>query len=228
MRYFGENLAAIAISAAVVSFTPGRLVGQQPNSAEAAMAAAEDKDRILSPKKMKEIADALGAKCTHCHIEKKPDGKPDYAAPSPLKETAKYMKIHFVDRLVTMDGQPVECGACHAGRPTFLPRELPPDAPKSAVPGDQKATMKRMGVIAKALGVQCDFCHAKGPDGQFVYQLPTRHKQIAKYMMTEFVGRYRLKGGGDLTCATCHAGKTEFLPRHSAEDEEPGHEGHAH
>jgi len=188
------------------------------------MAAADNQNRILSPRDMKQIADAIGANCAHCHTAKKPDRKPDYAAPSPLKETAKYMKTHFVDRLVTKEGKPLTCATCHAGKASFLPRELPANAPRSSVQGDRLAIMKKMNVIAKSLGVQCDFCHAKGPDGKFAYELPTRHKQMAKYMMTEVVDKYKLKDGGELTCATCHAGKAEFLPHH-AKGEGHQHEG---
>ncbi|MSS71803.1 MAG: hypothetical protein EXS64_09975 [Candidatus Latescibacteria bacterium] len=216
--YLRKGLTVAAILAAATSSTPALMGGQTPPSPEeAAMAAADEKGRILSPKDMKQISDAIGARCTHCHVAKKPDGKPDYKAPSPLKETAKYMKIHFVDGLVTRDGKPLTCANCHAGKTRFLPHELLPDAPKSSVKGDRMELMKKMNVIAKSLGVKCDFCHAKGPDGKFAYELPTAHKQIAKVMMTEIVDKYKLKDGGELTCATCHAGKTEFLPHHTAE-----------
>jgi mono/diheme cytochrome c family protein len=186
------------------------------------MAAADDRNRILSPRDMKQIAEALGTQCAHCHTARNPGGKPDYRAPSPMKETAKYMKTHFVDGLVTRDGKPVTCATCHAGRAEFLPEKLAADAPKSAVQGDRMEIMKRMNGIAKALGVRCDFCHAKGADGKLAYDLPTGHKQVAKYMMTEFVGKLKLKNGEDLTCATCHAGRAEFLPHRGAEGE--GHE----
>lgn len=222
-----KGLTVAALLFAVASFAVRSIGGQAPLSPEeAAMAAADDKNRILSPRDMKQIADAVGARCNYCHIAKKPDGKPDYKADSPLKETAKYMKTHFVDGLVTKDGKPLTCATCHAGKTTFLPRELPSDARKSSLEGDRLAIMKRMNVIAKSLGVQCDFCHAKGPDGKFAYELPTAHKQIAKYMMTEVVDKYRLKDGGELTCATCHAGKTEFLPHRAAEADQ--HKGHPH
>lgn len=224
-----KGLTVAALLFATASFAVRPIGGQAPLSPEeAAMAAADTTNRILSPRDMKQIADAVGARCNYCHIAKKPDGKPDYKADSPLKETARYMKTHFVDALVTKDGKPLTCATCHAGKVTFLPRELPPDAKKSAVEGDRLATMKRMAVIAKSLGVQCDFCHAKGPDGKFAYELPTAHKQIAKYMMTEIVDKYKLKDGGELTCATCHAGKTEFLPHHAAKEGGHSHEGHQH
>ena len=188
------------------------------------MSAADDKDRVLSPRNMKQIADALGVRCTHCHIAKKSDGKPDFKPPSPMKETAKYMKIHFVDALVTKDGQPLACVTCHAGKAEFLPDQLAPDAPKSAVQGDRMEIMKKMNGIAKALGVRCDFCHTRGADGKFAYELPTAHKQIAKFMMTEFVEKLTLKSGEELNCATCHAGKAEFLPHHAASAQGAGTE----
>lgn len=222
-----KGLTVAAILSAAASFAPGLIGGQaHTGPEESAMAAADDKNRILSPRDMKQIADALGARCAHCHIAKKPDGKPDYKAPSPFKETAKYMKTHFVDSLVTRDDKPLTCATCHAGKTAFLPRELPPDAPKSSVQGDRMELMKRMNGIAKSLGVKCGFCHAKGPDGKFAYELPTSNKQVAKYMMTEIVDKYKLKDGGELTCATCHAGKSEFLPHHAAEGGEHPHEGH--
>ena len=214
---FRKGLAVAAFLSAAASFAPGMITGQAPASPEeAAMSAADDKNRVLSPRDMKQIADAIGARCTHCHIAKKADGKPDYIAPSPMKETAKYMKTHFVDGLVTKDGKPITCATCHAGKTEFLPEKLAPDAQKSAVQGDRMEIMKRMNGIAKSLGVRCDFCHARGADGKFAYELPTAHKQVAKFMMTEFTDKLKLKNGEELACATCHAGKVEFLPHHAS------------
>ena len=215
--YLRMGIAVAALSSTLI--VPKFNTCQAQTRLDAILAKADTANRILNPKEMKKIADSLGAKCTHCHIGKKLDGKPDYKAPSHLKETAKYMKTHFVDRLVTREGEPLTCATCHAGKVKLLPRVLPPDAPNSDVQEDRKKTMKRMGVIAKSLGVKCDFCHKKGPEGKFAFELPSNHKQVAKFMMTEIVGKYRLKDGGELACGTCHGGKTHFLPRHVGEED---------
>ena len=218
------GFAVAILLTATDGVAPGSLAGQAPSVSpeDAAMSSAEEGNRVLSPKNMKQIADALGTRCTHCHTAKAPDGKPNYKTPSPMKETAKFMQTHFVDALLTKDGQPVTCATCHAGKTRFLPEKLAPDAPKSAVKGDRMETMKKMNGIAKSLGVRCDFCHAKGADGKLAYDLPTGHKQVAKYMMTEFVDKLKLKNGEALSCATCHAGKAEFLPHRAASAGETG------
>ncbi len=175
-----------------------------------------EKSHVLdtSEENMKRIAKSLGVECTHCHIAKNPDGEIDHEAPSPLKETAIHMKVHFVDSLKTADGKALTCVSCHNGAAHFLPRDMKDAKPSNlAEHMDRREIIRIMRSQAKQLGVKCDFCHLRSEDGRLTPEQPTKHKLMAKYMMDNFAGKLVTLDGEPATCQTCHHGQAEFLPR---------------
>ena len=186
------------------------------------VAGHEDGPHVLdtSEENMKRIAKSLGVECTHCHIAEKPDGKPDFEQPSLFKETAKYMKIHFVDSLKTVAGDSLTCATCHQGKARFLPRDLA-DAERSNLSEHmpRKKIIVIMKGVAKSLGVKCNYCHVKDGDGRLDPPQPTEHKLIAKYMMDHFISGLVGHDGQEVTCMTCHQGRTSFLPRSTSKEE---------
>ena len=193
--------------AAVLAIVLSGLVGSQSRASEGHLL-------DTSKESMKKIANSLGVKCTHCHLQKTPEGKVDYGAPSPLKATAIHMKLHFVDSLRTSQGKALDCQTCHQGRATFVPRDV-----EGAKPSEMSKRMsrrdifKRMKQIEKALGVTCDYCHVRNKEGRLAPKVPTKHKLMAKYMMDNFSGRLKKLDGTSVDCSDCHRGKAKFLPR---------------
>lgn len=162
---------------------------------------------------MKAISKSLGVKCTHCHIAKTDEGKPDFKAPSKLKATAIHMKQHYVDGLLTADGKPLDCETCHQGEAKFVPREPTTELPRLAANMERQEVMKIMRGFTKALDVKCLFCHEKATDGRMDPTIPTKYRRMARHMYDTF-GSLTLLDGQPVTCNHCHQGKPEFLPRH--------------
>ncbi len=167
-----------------------------------------------SDENMERIAKSLGVRCTHCHVARRPDGKPDFEAPSLFKQTAVHMKVHFVDGLKTAEGKVLDCMFCHQGRARFIPRDLNDARPSNLSERlPRREISQKMKAIEKALGVNCDFCHIRREDGRLAPEQPTKHKLMAKYMMEHYEGSLLTSDGSPATCATCHMGESEFLPR---------------
>ena len=178
--------------------------------------AAHEGDHILdtSEENMKMIAKSLGVQCTHCHVEKTADGKPHFSAPSKGKETAIYMKVHFVDSLRTVKGELLSCEGCHQGSTRFLPREV--EKAKTSTLSEHmemRDIFQKMKQIEEDLGVTCDFCHLRNEEDRLTPEQPTKHKIMAKYMMDNFTAGLQTMDGKPVTCNTCHQGQAEFLPR---------------
>jgi hypothetical protein len=117
-------------------------------------------------------------------------------------------------------------------RPAVVPSpapEAPPPDPCAAVAGkpppepltkEYAGVLKRarcqaevlsiMNGVAKALGVGCEHCH-----DEVDYAKTTPKKEVANWMARELVPRLAKRGGGDTTCADCHAddgkGKAKIL-----------------
>ena len=185
-----------------------------------AAAAHADRSHVLdtSEENMKRISRSLGVRCTHCHTARRPDGKPDFEAPSLFKQTAIHMKVHFVDGLNTAEGKTLDCMFCHQGKARFIPRDLEDARPSNLselLP--RREIFRKMKAIEKALGVNCEFCHVRREDGRLAPEQPTKHKLMAKYMMDHYEGSLITSEGVPATCATCHVGEAEFLPRSTGE-----------
>ncbi len=164
---------------------------------------------------MEAISEALGVTCQYCHPSETEAGERDYKAGSPLKETARYMKHHFVDGLVTTGGKPIDCAFCHAGAARFVGRDTSAAKPSRLAGmsrGEIAAMMKEM---QNALGVKtCDYCHVRRRDGRLDPVTPTPNKVVARTMMEQFTDRLLdIQTGKPATCQTCHGGKAKFLPR---------------
>jgi hypothetical protein len=54
--------------------------------------------------------------------------------------------------------------------------------------------------VARALGVDCLYCHEPGN-----FAAPTRQKQVANWMAKELVPKLAKRAGGPVACADCHA-----------------------
>jgi hypothetical protein len=57
-----------------------------------------------------------------------------------------------------------------------------------------------MTETARALGVSCDHCHVRGD-----FARATARKEVANWMATKLSPSLRLRGGGAVSCADCHA-----------------------
>ena len=182
----------------------------------ATSAVAHDEEHVLDTSKenMQQIAKSLGVKCTHCHIEKTVEGKPDFSAPSGNKKTAIFMKVHFVDSLRTAKGEALTCEGCHQGVAGFLPRDMENAKPSTLSEHmPRREIFQKMKQIEQDLGVTCDFCHVRNEEGRLTPEQPTKHKLMAKYMMDHFTAGLQTLDGSAVTCMTCHQGSAEFLPR---------------
>ena len=166
-----------------------------------------------SEENMKKIAKSLGVRCDHCHTGKTSEDKVDFKAPSIHKTTAIHMKQHFVDSLRTADGKALDCATCHNGVAKFIPREPKAASTRLAANMERRDVMQMMKGFTKSLGVKCLFCHTKATDGRMDPTIPTKHRTMARFMLDTYGSLKTLDGEG-ATCATCHQGKAEFLPRH--------------
>lgn len=172
---------------------------------------------------MEAISRALGVECSYCHPARKPDGTPDYEAPSVRKAISVYMKRHFVDRLRTVTGGVVGCVDCHQGKARFVPRDaaqVPASTLSTRLPRD--VITREMRRISDDLGVECDACHRMRDDGRLNASVQTSEKVAAKFMMDHFPGRFVSANRKAITCATCHGGRQTFLPRASGPAAETG------
>ena len=62
-----------------------------------------------------------------------------------------------------------------------------------------------MANVARQLGVECTYCHAKSAKSdELDHAAPTPKKEIANWMSQHFVQAVRRKDGGLVTCRTCH------------------------
>jgi hypothetical protein len=184
-----------------------------------AASAADDHHHVLDTSRdnMKVIAKSLGVKCTHCHLAKTPEGKPDFEAASRFKNTAIHMKVHFVDSLKTSDGESVTCVTCHSGNAKFLPRGTEKPATRLMEGKERPDIMRVMKGFTESLGVKCLFCHEKNDGGRMDPTIPTAHRTMARYMFETFTTFQRVDGSAS-NCGSCHQGKAEFLPRHEGEE----------
>jgi hypothetical protein len=60
--------------------------------------------------------------------------------------------------------------------------------------------------VARALGVDCPYCHEPGN-----FAAPTHQKQVANWMAKELVPQLTKRAGGPVACADCHAGRAKLL-----------------
>jgi len=79
-------------------------------------------NQIKDPRVLKAVmntfAQALGVKCSWCHVEN------DYAAPTARKAAAAFMWDGFVAQMQLVDGSPLYCDSCHHQSTVFLHRNV--------------------------------------------------------------------------------------------------------
>jgi hypothetical protein len=215
------------------------LLAQQPADRGAAPAPASKNLKLLAPNSdirfiMRNFADALGVKCTYCHVEG------DFASDTnPKKEMARKMiaMVRLIDTSFPSSAgafpegyHEVDCSTCHRGsaKPeTKAPRKFynransmgvppPPQNPGASLkvlPPDTRVhgADSLMGEFRDALNVDCGYCH--GGDRPLQNDVNPR-KDIARKMIllvrqinANFPGTGVFPVGNQVvTCYTCHRG----------------------
>ena len=215
------------------------LLAQQPADRGAVPAPAPKNLKLLAPNSdirfiMRNFADALGVKCTYCHVEG------DFASDTnPKKEMARKMiaMVRLIDTSFPSSAgafpegyHEVDCITCHRGsvKPeTKAPRKFynransmgvppPPQNPGASLkvlPPDTRVhgADSLMGEFRDALNVDCGYCH--GGDKPLQNDVNPR-KDIARKMIllvrqinANFPGTGVFPVGTQaVTCYTCHRG----------------------
>lgn len=242
-----RSIRAFALARCLVALTAGMLVSaalfaQQPSGRGGAAPSAAAKNlKLLDAKSdipfvMQMFDEALGVKCTYCHVEG------DFAADgNPKKETARKMiaMARLIDTSfpssagVFPEGyHEVDCITCHRGsvkpetkapskfynrgnslgqtqfdeRPGVSMKLLPADTP---VHGADSI----MGEFRDALGVDCNYCHGGGRPQEV--DINPRKDMARKMIMLVRQINSNFPGTGifpvgdqEVTCYTCHRGDT--------------------
>jgi Photosynthetic reaction centre cytochrome C subunit len=217
------------------------LLAQQPGGRGGAPLPAPKNLKLMAPDSdmrfvMQSFNEALGVKCTFCHVEG------DFAADTnPNKEMARKMiaMVRLIDTSFPSSAgvfpagyHEVDCSTCHRGNEkpeTMAPRKFynrgnslgdPPPAQRPGVslkllPPDTHVhgADSVMGEFRDALNVDCNYCHGGGRT-QEVDINP--RKDIARKMImlvrqinANFPGTGVFPvGQQEVTCYTCHRGDT--------------------
>lgn len=188
---------------------------------------------------MQFFAKSLGVDCSFCHVPHQMD-KDD----KDEKKTARtmYQIVQFANKSI---GKPkVSCYTCHAGHekpetPADLSKEVIDEMFKKAAAENSKPAetvfkniqvfkgqpagmvMPAMRLIAKELGVKCDFCHVVG---QFDKD-DKPQKNTARQMVGMMFGIAKEFTHGEVMigCYTCHKGQPQpvsFPPQDAAKPAE--------
>jgi len=169
---------------------------------------------------MRKVSAAMGTECNFCHVN-------PFSAETARKSVARLMMRDYTMGLKHKDGSALTCNDCHKGEANFL-RTRPFDGAlgkKSAglvvlkdMPRDR--VIQVMNAFAKALGVECTYCHTSDFDDE------TPRKQIARFMMTEFSRGLVKQDGSAVGCNDCHQGHARPLavlpfPRRPQQQQQP-------
>lgn len=179
---------------------------------------------------MREWSTALGVDCRFCHQD-------SFEAETPRKQIARLMQRDYVARLRQPDGSAIQCQNCHQGQSNFLSVRAAANSKATAGPPVLRAMrvrLKSAGVVLwrvstkvpflprkhfmegmlgfnQSLGVNCNYCHRKGD-----FEGETRHKQIARFMLSEFNTRWVKPDGQLISCKDCHQGQARPLSQFNA------------
>ncbi len=152
---------------------------------------------------MREWSASLGVECSFCH-------QAPFETDTPRKHVARLMQRDYVTGMKHKDGSAVSCKDCHEGQPNPLRTRPFMNALGKASAGLQVLTrenlMPTMQEFTKALGVKCDYCHVQGKMSE-----ETPHKQLARFMLTEFSGKLAKSDGTATSCNDCHQGHAHPL-----------------
>jgi nitrate/TMAO reductase-like tetraheme cytochrome c subunit len=169
---------------------------------------------------MRKIEAAMGAECNFCHVNPFPND-------TPRKAVARLMMRDYTAGMKHKDGTALTCNDCHKGEAKFL-RSRPFDGAVGKKAGGlqvlkdlpRERLTQVMTAFTKALGVECAYCHTSDFDEE------TPHKQIARFMMTEFSSKLVKQDGSAVSCNDCHQGHARPLavlpfPRRPAQRPQP-------
>jgi hypothetical protein len=114
---------------------------------------------------MASCADQLRVACNHCHAVKPADpSEEDYPAPTPKKEVAAWMSVHFMQAVKPADGSPMRCKSCHTDEHGKGVAKILGD------PRDPVKTREWMSLVlvkkfvaADGSKLKCRSCHAGTP-----------------------------------------------------------------
>ena len=155
---------------------------------------------------MRKMQTALGVECNFCH------NVPRFDAETPRKSVSRLMMRDYTIAMKHKDGSAVTCNDCHKGEVNFLRTRPFAGAVGKKSPGLQvlkdvprERLMQAMTAFAKALGVECAYCHTDDFDED------TPRKQIARFMMTEFSSGLVKQDGSAVGCNDCHQGHARPL-----------------
>ena len=180
-----------------------RPAGQQPAPETLQILKGMPRQQILG--EMRKIASALGVECNFCHAQ-------PFSVDTPRKAVARLMMRDYTMGMKHKDGSALTCNDCHKGEANFL-RSRPFDGAVGKKSGGlqilkdmpRERVTQTMTAIAKALGVECTYCHTSDFDDE------TPRKQIARFMMTEFSRGLVKKDGTAVGCNDCHQGHARPL-----------------
>jgi nitrate/TMAO reductase-like tetraheme cytochrome c subunit len=189
--------------------------GQQPGGDKPAGAQAQPPPETLQILKgtprpqimqeMRKIATALGVECNFCHVN-------PFQTDTPRKAVARLMMRDYTMAMKHKDGSALTCNDCHKGQPNPLRtrpfegvvgKKMPDRQVLKGMPEERVTQI--MNSIAKALGVECNYCHTSNFDDD------TPRKQIARFMMTEFSQGLLKNDGSAVGCNDCHQGRARPL-----------------
>jgi hypothetical protein len=110
-------------------------------------------------KAMRSISRSLGVKCTHCHV--KTGKKVKYEIDTPNKETARAMKLRFVDHLATTGESSIEY--THQGETTKVRAVLREKGTEvglylTKIEEGKTTAEKRIALPAKGETLNCKTC----------------------------------------------------------------------
>jgi nitrate/TMAO reductase-like tetraheme cytochrome c subunit len=154
---------------------------------------------------MRKIAAGLGVECNFCHTN-------PFEAETPRKQVARLMMRDYTMGMKHKDGSALGCNDCHKGQPNPLRTAPFNGAVGKKTPDIQvlkglshDRLMEVMNSVAKALGVECNYCHTSNFDED------TPRKEIARFMMTEFSQGLVKQDGSAVGCNDCHQGHAKLL-----------------
>src|SRR5262245_9712221 len=179
--------------------------GQQAQPAPETLQILKGMPRQQILQEMRKIAGALGVECNFCHVN-------PFSVDTPRKAVARLMMRDYTMAMKHKDGTELTCNDCHKGQPNPLRtrafegvvgKKMPDRQELKGMPEERVTQV--MNSIAKALGVECNYCHTSDFDED------TPRKQIARFMMTQFSQGLVKKDGSAVGCNDCHQGHARPL-----------------
>ena len=112
-------------------------------------------NRKATLKAMRDIARALGKKCTYCHVKK--GGKIVYAADTPNKEVTRQMKLTFIDSLAAK-GE-AEISYDHDGKTLVVSARYITEGDDAGIHLRVEKDHVKLSLPAEGEALSCNTCH---------------------------------------------------------------------